>query len=285
MQIIHNNICNTNKKTYKMKNLKKHIILLVFLITMPLLKIDACEINELLKPSNNIPKKYIGFGLKYGTRSMKSDVGVLAINFIDDSQVKKAYSFNTITEEKFKGTGFQIDFNWGKYNGISSSLMFDIMLGKYDGGLFGYSIGWNFPISIGQNFFLVRPAIIGLVGNYGYSFGKLNVYSPQIQIKNTVFDPNIEIGTSSQIYAYGPLTDLRFSISNKYHVIAQIVYLFTTDNNNVELNFNSGKSKSETKKTDQNNYISFNDHIVNSLPYDASGIKFSIGLAYSFNIY
>lgn len=252
---------------------------------MPLSNIYSNGIKKFKNSSPNTPRKYISFGLKYGPRTLKSEVGLLIVRFTDDSPSKKVNTIGLQTEKKYIENAFQLDFSWGRYKGISSSLMFDIMLGKNDGGLFGYSIGWNFPVVAGERIFLIRPGLIGMAGNFGYSFGKLSGIAIPMQINSSVFNEEVEVSTSSQIIVYGPLTDFRFTITNNFHAVAQISYLFTSENKNVEINFKT-KNVSEKHDTDQkNNFVDFNGNIVNSLPYDASGLRLSIGLAYSFNRY
>jgi len=256
-----------------------------FLFTF--LAILFCQLGLSQSNASNTPEKYRSFTLGFGPRTLNTTPGTILTSYVDDSPSMDNLSTTTMVEDKYNRLGAFLAFNFGKFKGLSHSVAFDISLGEHQGGLFYYSLGYSFPMDVGENSIVVRPAMNVGFANYGFDVGELDNNASYIQIGETqYFDSKLELHLKSQTFVYGPSVDFHFILPNRLKIFANVAYDIASANSNPTLEFappsSSDNDNSSSLEIDGNNpLVTYNGSKITSLPYEASGMRFTLGVGYA----
>lgn len=257
------------------------ISLLIFIVSPSMAQFDD---------EGDFANKYRAIFLNFGPRVLDTDPGTIHTYYVDDSPSQDEFESTTIIEDEYKKYGFQVGYKWGRYRGLSHSLLFDISMGKHQGGLFTYSLGYNFPVKIASTALVIRGAAYGGFGNYGFNLGKINNEAGYIQINEQIYTQDyLNVRLTSQAFVYGPQVDLMLMITDHFEVLASFNYNLQSGNSRPKIEF-SADSDDEVPNSSlpingDNPNVSYNGDKLSSLPYDISGFRMSFGVAYVWNYY
>ena len=247
----------------------------------------VCQLGFAQSDASGFPNKYRSFTLGFGPRILDTYPGTLFTSFIDDSPSMDNLSTTTMIEDSYTRVGLFLAFNFGKFKGLSHSVAFDISLGDHQGGLFYYSLGYSIPMEVGENTLIIRPAMNAGFGNYGFDVGELENNASYIQIGETqYFDSQLDLHLKSQTFVYGPALDLHFIVQDKFKIFANVAYDIASSNTNPTLEF-SPPSSSDNDNTSSlnidgsNPFVTYNDEKITTLPYEASGMRITVGVGYT----
>lgn len=248
-----------------------------------------CQLGFAQSDATGFPNKYRSFTLGFGPRTLNTTPGTILTSFIDNSPSMDNLSTTTIVEDQYNRVGFFLAFNFGKYKGLSHSVAFDVSLGKHQGGLFHYSLGYSLPMEVGENQLIIRPAMNVGFANYGFDVGDLQNNDVYIQIEETkYYDSSLELHLKSQTFIYGPALDFHFILKDKFKIFANVAYDIASSNSNPTLEFappsSSDNENTSSLNIDGNNpQVTYNNEKITSLPYEASGLRFSVGVGYTWS--
>lgn len=256
----------------------KSFLCFIFIMTM------YCQIG-LSQSTPTSMLKYRSITIGIGPRVLNTDPGTILTSFIDDSPSMDNLSTTTSVKDSYTRIGVFFAFNFGRYKGLSHSIAVDYTLGKHQGGVFYYSLGYSFPIEIKGNPLVIRPAINAGFGNYGFDVGELQNNASYIQIGDVqYYDASLDLYLKSQTFIYGPAIDFHYILPNQIKVFANMGYDIASKNSRPYLEFNppsnseSGTSSLEIDGDNPN--VTFNGTKMTSLPYEASGLRFTVGVGY-----
>ncbi len=241
--------------------------------------------------SSEFPNKYRSFVLGFGPRTLNTTPGTILTSYVDDSPSMDNLTTTTIVKDNYTRIGLYFAFNWGKFKGLSHSVNVDVSMGKHQGGLVYYSLGYSFPMEIGISPLIIRPAINAGFGNFGFDVGNLQNNDVYIQIGDKkYYDSSLELHLKSQTFIYGPTIDFHFILMDHLKIFGNIAYDIASKNDRPTLTFTppsgSDEDSSSSLNIDEDNpFITYNDEKITTLPYEASGIRFTIGAGYSWSKY
>lgn len=237
---------------------------------------------------DEVPHKYRAIYLGAGPRTLAAETGTIDFNFVDNSPSMDMIQTSTVVEENYNNIGVQFGFMWGRYQGLS----YDVNLDFSKNTIFEFSIGYTMTMAKGYNTFSIRPGINGGLGTYGFDLGDLENNAGFIQIGETQFNGDfLNTRLNSSVALWGPRLDLFANIGEHLGIIAKINYDITNEGGNLDINF-SDPSTGENKVTfgaislDENTTnpdVKFNGEKLVSLPFDTSGLRLSLGIAYFWN--
>jgi len=245
--------------------------------------IVAFFINE--SSAQSYPTKHRSIALGFGPRSLDTDPGMISSMFVDNSPSMDNFSSIVEVEDEYNRLGFNLAINFGRYKGLSHSFAFDVSLGEHKGGLFYYSLGYSIPLEVGSNILIIRPnANIGF-GNFGFNVGEIENNAAYIQIgEKQYFSSSLDLLLESQTTIYGPALDLRYIIGGQFEVFGNVALDIASSNNRPSLVFIAPSSSEEGQSSvdidGTNPLVTYNGSPITSLPYDASGLRVTIGVGY-----
>ena len=243
-----------------------------------------------LSDEGDFPEKYRSVFLGFGPRTLNTTPGVIKTIFTDESPSMDHLETQIEIKDKYRKWGFQAGYKWGRYKGLSHSILFDISMGKNRGGIFTYSLGYNYPIKINSKALVLRGAFFGGFGNFGFDIGQLENNAGYIQINgNKYYDRQLDVSLSSQVLIYGPEIDIMLMMSDRLEVFANFNYDLKNKNSRPKINFTTTELEEEettsVNLTSENVTVTYNGNKLSSLPYDISGLRLTIGVAYVWNYY
>jgi len=246
-----------------------------------------CQLGVAQSDDSNDPKKYRSVTLGFGPRTLNTTPGTIFTSFIDDSPSMDNLSTSTIVKDKYNRIGFFLAFNFGKFKGLSHSVAFDISLGDHQGGIFYYSLGYSIPMDVGEHQLIIRPALNAGFGNYGFDVGEIQNNDQYIQIgEKKYYDSELELHLKSQTAVFGPAVDLHFIVRDQFKIFANVAYDIASANSNPNLNFTppSGSDNDNSSSlgiAGDNPLVTYNDEKITALPYEASGMRITLGVGYT----
>ncbi len=239
--------------------------------------------------NNDFPKKYRTLFLGFGPRTLDTEPGTISLRYIDESPSMDNIQTSIEVKDKYNKIGFQVGFEWGRYSGLSHSILFDISLGQHRGGIFTYSLGYNFPFKISNSSLLIRPSIFGGFGNFGFEIGKLINNAGYIQVNgNKYYGESIDVSLSSQVFLYGPQIDVFWMITDNFSIFTSVNYDISSKNSRPEVQFVTNEENeisTSIKIGGDNPLVTYNNNKLTTLPYDVSGLRLTLGVAYVWNVY
>lgn len=242
--------------------------------------------ESLLAQSGNkgqISKKYRSVFLGFGPRTLNTDPGTILTEYTDESPSMDYFQTSVDVEDSYTDIGMQLGYMWGKYAGLSHSLLIDVSLGANKGGAFTYSLGYTFPVEIGTSYLVLRPAFFVGFGNYGFKLGEINNNAAYIEINGEqYYDEELGVSLTSQVGVFGPELDLRYLVSEKVEVFVNGHYNLTSKNSRPKVEFESKEEGSSTSlEIDSTNpNVTYNGEKLTTLPYDIAGLRLTVGAAY-----
>ena len=244
--------------------------------------------NELTAQAST-PEKYRSVFVGIGPRILDATPGVINTYYVDSSPAQDDISSLTEVAESYTNLGFQIGYKFGKYNGLSHNILVDLSLGEHSGGLVTYSLGYNFVLKQGENPSLLRASLFTGFGNYGFDVGQLENNTGFIEINDIQFtDAELDVDLNSQFFVYGPQIDFSYAINDKFDIFFSANYDIASDNSRPTIDFTSetGSSTSiDLEEGQLNPSITFEGEEIESLPYEASGLRFTLGASYIWKWY
>ena len=233
------------------------------------------------------PHKYRSIFLGFGPRTLNTDPGTITTSYIDESPSMDHLQTSVDVEDSYTRVGLQFGYKWGRYSGLSHSILFDIALGDNSGGLFSYSLGYNFLVEVNSTALLIRPAFYGGFGNYGFYIGEFENNSGYIEINGNIFtDKSLDVSLSSQVFIYGPEVDFMWMFNDFLDVFVNLNYDLKNTNSRPEVVFESLGGEGTTTSVDidgENPIVTYNNEKLTSLPYDISGLRLTVGVSYVWN--
>ncbi|HPQ22703.1 MAG TPA: hypothetical protein PK147_12660, partial [Saprospiraceae bacterium] len=218
-----------------------------------------------------------------------TDPGVITTRFVDESPSMDNFTGTTEVLDKYSQFGLAINFHFGRYQGLSHSIFFDINFGDAYSYIFGYSIGYSIPIALGDSYLHIRPALGLMVGNQGFKLGELDNNAGYIEINgNQYFGSYLNMDLKTQSFLYGPQLDLRYFISDNFNIHGNVAYDIGSQDGVPSLYFTSPSTADETFNAEKeintdNPYVDYNGEKLEKLPYNIGGLRFGIGVGYIWN--
>lgn len=239
-----------------------------------------------LSDENELPEKYRTIYAGIGPRFLKTIPGTISVSYVDDSPSKDKFTGSFDVSDGYQRIGVHFGYKWGRYNGLSHKISIDQSIGKHFGGLAYYGIGWNISHIVGNKSLTLTPSIFGGFGNFGFDIGNLENNASFIQINDhRYFDSSLAMTLKSQVLFYGAEVNVDFAFSDYFVLWGNLGYDIAGRNNRPHILF-EGKDNSSALNTDDSNpSLLYNGESVTSLPYDATGLRLSIGLAFQWNRY
>lgn len=255
----------------------KHLLLLL----LTTLTLQAQQTDN----KQTLPEKYLALTLTAGPRTLDTQTGEIYATFIDDSYLPDTFITYTPLKDSYTRAGIHIGVHWGKYKGISHSIHFDIALSDNPSTNFAYSIGYNFPIPIGDNHLIIRPNLAGMLGNTRLYLGEIQNTNSYLQINDLLYyEEYLELNLTAQNAIYAPQLDIYYKIHRRYSITLQVGYDIGTQINKPHLQFIQPPDYDEQTPTTkpintENPLILFNDEPLNKLPYQLNGPRIALGFS------
>jgi len=249
--------------------------------------ISFTKLHAQFNSSSDLPKKYRSVFLGFGPRSLNTEPGSIFTSFVDDSPSMDNFTGTFNVEDSYSRVGFILGYKSVRYNGLSHKFMFDIALGQHQGGLFTYALGYNFSRAINGKILSINPSIFGGFGNYGFEIGAIENNAGYIQIKDQQFyEQSLDLELVSQLFVFGPEININYTLNDHFEIWVNAAYDFASNNMLPQLRFQSENEGSAEVNIDSTNpYVTYNNEQIESLPYDASGMRFTVGASYVWNRY
>lgn len=239
-----------------------------------------------LSDVGDLPEKYREVSIGFGLRTLSTVPGTIETQFVDNSPSMDKFSGSFQVADSYNRAGFNLGYNWGRYNGLSHKLMFDAALGDHVATIFGYGIGWNITRSIGNGILNINPGIYGAAGNYGFGIGQIENNALFIQIGETRYtEESLGMTLSSQAFLYGPELSIDYDISDHLRLWINAAYDIASTNSLAKLTFEGDNDSSELNLEGANPLVTYNGAPIKSLPYDASGLRLTSGVSYVWHRY
>jgi len=132
----------------------------------------------------------------------------------------------------------------------------------------------------------INPSVFGGFANYGYGIVQIENNAAYIQVGSTqYFDQNVDLNLKSQLFVFGPEVTADWSLTDHINIWQNAAYDIASDNSRPTLEFMGEMSTSELKIEDENPTVTYNGEPIESLPYEASGIRLSVGVSYLWHRY
>lgn len=233
-----------------------------------------------------LPEKYRAVFLGFGPRSLDTDPGTIVTTYTDDSPSRDMFMGSFDVEDSYSRLGTNFGYKWGRYGGLSHKVMVDLSLGSNVGGLVTYGIGYNFSSIVGSSILTINPGIFGGFGNYGFGIGSIENNAVFIQVGSTeFFDSSVDLNLKSQLFVYGPEITIDFALADHISIWLNAGYDIASDNSRPSLEFQGSESRAEIDLEQQPSIVTYNGSPIESLPYEATGLRLSLGAAYVWNRY
>ena len=229
-------------------------------------------------------EKYRSIYLGIGPRTLDTNPGTISTTFTDNSPSMDFFQDDFEVEDSYSRLGLQLGYKWGRYNGLSHSVGFDVSFGDHSGLGLAYSIGWSKTIELADGWLTFRPALYGGFANYGFGIGQLENNAGYIQIGNTeYYDSYLDMKLKSQVGLYGPELDVAYGILDFLDIWVIANYDLGSSNAKPKLEFSSpaddGGSSSLEIEGD-NPLVEYNGAKITELPYSVGGLRLTIGVSY-----
>lgn len=239
-----------------------------------------------LSDTGELPEKYRVIFLGFGPRSLDTNPGTIITNYTDDSPSMDMFAGSFEVADSYSRLGTNFGYKWGRYGGLSHKIKVDISLGSNVGGLVTYGIGYNFSSVVGSSILTINPGIFGGFGNYGFGIGAIENNALYIQVGSTQFyDQEVDLNLKSQLFVYGPELTIDFAMADHLSVWANAAYDIASSNSRPTLEFQGSEASAERGLADDNPSVNYDGAPIESLPYEASGIRLTLGVSYVWNRY
>ena len=233
--------------------------------------------------SAGMPEKYREVSLGFGPRTLSTEPGVISTTFVDNSPSMDNFQGSFDVAESYTRFGFNLGYNWGRYNGLSQKLIIDFATGNNEAGIFNYGIGWNISRIVGDNILTINPGLFVGFGNYGFGIGEIENNAGFIQIGSTMyFDNELDMSLYSQAFIFGPEISIDYDVTDNIRLWINAAYDFSTNNDKPKLRFKGQENTSEISLDEDtsNPLVTYNGNTISSLPYDPSALRASVGVSY-----
>ncbi len=232
--------------------------------------------------SQDLTDSYLNFGLAYGIRPFSSEISNVDFS-INNNGIVESYPADINDDDTPKGLNISLGF--GRYRGVSHQLFFDLPLGQPQLSKFGYNIGYNMAVDLGNQDLLIRPSIGISTGGGTYDlvnqdynatalvFDTLNILGPvTYALKRNV----ISLSTGAEI---------SYLINQNYAIQFQFHYDLEMFNSAQKINIDSNALEGPSPSyifSDQIN-LSQNGTLINDKIIKYSGARISIGISQYIN--
>lgn len=245
-----------------------------------------CTLDAQLSDTGELPEKYRAIFLGFGPRSLDTEPGTIASAYTDDSPSRDMFSGTFEVEDSYSRLGTNFGYKWGRYGGLSHKIMVDLSLGSNVGGLVTYGIGYNFSQIIGSSILTINPGIFGGFGNYGFGIGAITNNAIYIQVGNTEFyDTEVDLNLKSQLFVYGPEVTVDYVFTDHLSAWLNAAYDIASDNTRPTLEFMGSQASASIDLDNENLTVTYDNAPLETLPYEASGLRMTAGITYVWNRY
>lgn len=237
-------------------------------------------------------QKYRSAFIGFGPRFLNTDPGTITTTFVDDSPSMDSFNSTFDVKDGYTHLGVNFGYKFGRYRGLSHDIVFDIAATTNYTFKFGYSLGWNFLFDLGDKNLLIRPALQGLVANTVFQIGQLENNASYIQVDDLqYFESELDVELRSASVTLAPRLDVTYVLAKRFDVFLKLAYDLSRDNTDPSLEL----SVPEDLRTDDspqdssldidgdNPLVLYNGEKLESLPYNPSGLRLSIGVSYLWN--
>lgn len=238
-------------------------------------------------------QQYIGPAEKYwsvyigaGPRIFDTQEGTFETFYTDDSPAADILKTSTVVEDSYSGVGINFGFRFGKYEGLSHDITFDLNPAKTGGFVFTYCLEWGIGMELGDKPFFIRPGLNLGFSNYSFEIGELKNGTGFIQIGQKQFTEDLEVQARSGAVLYGPSLELNYLITDNIGLYLNASYDISNGNDDPRLVFSGNEGEAaevKIEENDDNPIVEFNGEKVKSLPYEATTLRLSVGASYYWN--
>ncbi len=187
--------------------------------------LSLCFLIHYSLDAQGLTEKYASFDIGLGVGAIDfGDYNNLCLQFSENSIRELEYNFDhTLESSSYFPLILQLKF--GKYEGLSHSVFFDLPLQGKGIGKFGYSIGYNFAQPIGIYDLLIRPSVAISSGEASYHIDNFQVDTIGIILKDTDYiDTEVDMRLSENATLITPGLELSFLIEQKIAVWVKASY-------------------------------------------------------------
>lgn len=231
---------------------------------------------------------YHSVTLGFGPRTLDTTPGTILTSYVDDSPSMDNLSTTTEVFDKYSTVGINIAYQYGKYKGLSHSLAIEGSLGKNEGYLIYYSLGYSFYTDIGSRFLIAQPSFNIGYGENGFDVGDIENNAAYIQIRDDqYFSSSLNLNLHANIVIFGPAVDLQYLVAGNFKIFANVAYDIASNNFNPKLVFKTPNTNSRDEKRQtsveidgDNPLVTYNGERLTTLPYKATGIRATFGVGY-----
>lgn len=224
----------------------------------------------------------------FGPRILNTDPGVITTNFVDDSPSRDRLQSEVEVKDQYNRLGLNVELGYAHPFNLSHSVIVDVAFGKAGTTLFGYSLGYNQKIKIGEESkVIIRPALFGMVGYTNFKLGKIHNNAGFIQIGNdTYFDNELNVSLTQNAFVFGPQLNLFYIFPNEIGISCTLSYDFLYENGNPEVSFwtsnnnNQNNRQSRVNLDNDNLAITYNNKQIKKLPYQYGGLRLSLAISF-----
>mgnify|MGYP000712845298 CR=1 FL=1 len=237
-------------------------------------------------------QKYRSVFLGFGPRFLNTDPGTIVTTFVDDSPSMDSFNSTFDVKDGYTNLGINFGYKFGRYRGLSHDIVFDVTATSSYTFKFGYSLGWNFLFDKGDKNLLFRPAIQGLVANTVFQIGQLENNASYIQVDELqYFESELDVELRSASITLAPRLDVTYVVAKRFDVFLKLAYDLSRDNIQPSLELSvpedlrtEDSPRDSSLDIDGNNpLVLYNGEKLESLPYNPSGLRATIGVSYLWN--
>ena len=262
-------------------------LFLLLLCSFALQSISAQQVKKSL-----YLQKYRSPFLGFGPRFINTDPGTIATTFVDDSPSMDRFNSNFDVEDSYFQVGVQLGYKFGRYRGLSHDILLDFGTSRNYQIFFGYSIGWNFLLDVNGKNLLIRPALQGFAMNQVFQLGQIENNAAFIQIDDRqYFEEELDIELRADIVSIAPRLDITYVFAERFDVFCKFAFDIAADNTNARMEIDvpadlqtaDSPGVSTLDIDGDNPLVLYNGEKLESLPFNAGGLRMTLGISYLWN--
>jgi len=229
---------------------------------------------------------WLNLGL--GPRILDMNSGTITTSFIDDSSSNSSVQSTIDIKDSYTRLGIQPAIGFTHSWGLSHTVFGDITFSNNSTFLYGYSLGWDIPFSMGSSRFILRPAAHATLGEIHLPLGRIeNDVGESIEIDDNAYYSNfLCVWLVQQIYTYGPQLDFTGLFPSSMGITLSVAYDFaqniktprvyySTPSLNTRRNGDDyGRKFFKLDSSDIN--VEYNDSTIDQLPHEYGGFRLTL---------
>lgn len=175
--------------------------------------------------SQGLTKYYYSLDLGYSISSLEMQPGKYNISFIEQSIRSLAYNFDENIVAKNTTSSVHVGLQFGRSKGLSHTVAFDVPVKKHKVGGFLYSLGYTYPVEVGEQDILFRLSCGIGSGDISYEMGSIEVDTTGIIINDIDYiGTDVAINLNKHRYYIQPEFRINYVINQKFSFFARVGY-------------------------------------------------------------